>query len=54
MIITVSEPPPSAARCVPDEPFLRPDFLGDEVTGDRRYYNAHLRQYPYSLWRGGQ
>ena len=34
----------------PDEPFLRPDFLGDEVTGDRRYYNAHLRHYPYRMW----
>lgn len=36
----------------PDEPFLRPDFLGNEVTGDRRYYNAHLRRYPYCLWKG--
>ena len=35
----------------PDEPFLKPDFIGQEVTGDRRYYNSHLRQYPYRLWR---
>ncbi len=35
----------------PDEPYARPPFLGDEVTGDRRYYNAHLRRYPYRLWR---
>ena len=35
----------------PDEPFLRPSFLGDEVTGDRRYYNSHLRINPYKLWR---
>ena len=35
----------------PDEPFLRPSFLGDEVTGDRRYYNSHLRTNPYKLWR---
>ena len=34
----------------PYETFLRPDFLGDEVTGDRRYYNSHLRRYPYRLW----
>ena len=34
----------------PDETFLRPDFLGDEVTGGRRYYNSHLRRYPYRLW----
>lgn len=33
-----------------DEPFLRPDWLGEEVTGDRRYYNSQLRQNPYSKW----
>lgn len=25
-----------------DEPFLKPDFLGQEVTGDKRYYNSNL------------
>ena len=35
-----------------DEPFQHPAFLGDEVTGDRRYYNAHLRRYPYCMWGG--
>lgn len=35
----------------PDEPFEKPSFIGEEVTGDRRYYNAHLRQNPYKLWR---
>lgn len=35
----------------PDEPFEKPDFIGNEVTGDRRYYNSHLRQYPYCLWK---
>lgn len=25
-----------------DEAYERPDFLGEEVTGDRRYYNSHL------------
>ena len=34
----------------PDEPFDRPPFLGMEVTGDRRYYNSHLRQNPYKFW----
>ena len=33
-----------------DEPYEKPDFIGQEVTGDRRYYNSHLRKYPYSLW----
>jgi CYTH domain-containing protein len=35
----------------PDESFEKPDFIGTEVTGDRRYYNAHLRVNPYCLWR---
>lgn len=34
----------------PDEPFEKPDFIGQEVTGDRRYYNSHLRQYPFKEW----
>lgn len=34
-----------------DEPFCRPDFIGDEVTGDRRFYNSSLRSMPFSLWR---
>lgn len=33
-----------------NEPFERPPFLGREVTGDRRYYNSHLRQKPYTQW----
>ena len=35
----------------PDEPFLKPDFIGKEVTGDRRYYNSHLRGNPYRMWK---
>ena len=35
-----------------DEPFEKPDFIGDEVTGDRRFYNAHMRQMPFIVWRG--
>ena len=33
-----------------DEPFEKPDFIGKEVTGDRRYYNGHLSKNPYKLW----
>ena len=33
-----------------DECFEKPDFIGEEVTGDRRYYNGHLRKYPFKLW----
>ena len=34
-----------------DEHFLKPDFVGREVTGDRRFYNSHMRNYPYKLWK---
>ncbi|MGN1263177.1 MAG: CYTH domain-containing protein [Prevotella sp.] len=33
-----------------DEPFEKPGFIGREVTGDRRFYNSHLRQYPFCIW----
>ena len=32
------------------EPFERPAFLGEEVTGDRRYYNSQLMKNPYKEW----
>lgn len=35
----------------PDETFERPAWLGDEVTGDKRYYNSQLLQHPYSTWK---
>ena len=31
----------------PDDPIIPPDFLGKEVTGDRRYYNSQLSLHPY-------
>lgn len=33
-----------------DEPFARPSWVGDEVTGDPRYYNSYLSQTPYNKW----
>lgn len=33
-----------------DEAFERPAFLGEEVTGDRKYYNSSLRLHPYKQW----
>ena len=33
-----------------DEAFERPDWLGPEVTGDRRYYNSYLSKFPYKTW----
>ena len=34
----------------PDEVFERQDWLGQEVTGDRRYSNSHLARHPYKEW----
>ena len=34
----------------PDESFEKPDFIGKEVTGDSRFYNGHLRKFPFNLW----
>lgn len=34
-----------------DEPFDRPPFLGDEVTGDSHYYNAYISKHPYPTWK---
>ena len=33
-----------------DEVFEKPEFIGNEVTGDHRYYNAYLAVNPYSKW----
>lgn len=34
----------------PDEAFEKPDWVGDEVTYDPRYYNTRLASNPYRLW----
>ncbi len=34
----------------PDEPFARPDWLGEDVSNDIRYYNSRLARYPYKTW----
>ena len=34
-----------------DEEFLRPDWLGEEVTGDRHYHNSMLLNNPYVNWK---
>jgi CYTH domain-containing protein len=33
-----------------DAAFERPDWLGDEVTHDPRYFNSNLASSPYSTW----
>ncbi|MDI1254910.1 MAG: CYTH domain-containing protein [Flavobacterium sp.] len=32
------------------ETFKKPNWLGKEVTGDERYYNAYLSKKPYKNW----
>ena len=39
------------ALATEDEPFERPDFIGMEVTGDKRFYNSHMLANPFSAWR---
>ena len=34
----------------PDEPFERPDWAGEDVSHDERYYNSQLARYPYQTW----
>ena len=33
-----------------NEEFIKPAWLGDEVTGDKKYYNSSLMKTPYNLW----
>lgn len=33
-----------------DEYFTKPEWLGEEVTGDERYYNSKLSRVPYCIW----
>ena len=33
-----------------DETFVKPEWLGEEVTGDVKYYNSMLMKNPYKNW----
>ena len=33
-----------------DEHFVKPTWLGEEVTGDIRYYNSNLSKNPFQTW----
>lgn len=33
-----------------NEGFERPAWLGEEVTGDKRYYNSYLAKHPFTTW----
>jgi adenylate cyclase len=34
-----------------DEIFTKPEWLGSEVTNERRYYNNNLAVNPFTLWK---
>ena len=34
-----------------DEAFEKPDWIGQEVTGEKRYYNSSLIRMPYAQWQ---
>ncbi len=33
-----------------EDNFTKPDWLGEEVTGDKRYYNSQLSKNPFKNW----
>lgn len=34
-----------------NESFTKPDWLGEEVTGNIKYYNSQLSKQPYNTWQ---
>lgn len=36
------------------ESFELPSFIGEEITGDTRYYNSNLARHPYKTWDKGK
>lgn len=34
-----------------NESIILPTWLGQEVTGDKRYYNSYLSQHPFKSWK---
>lgn len=35
-----------------DEKFVKPAWVGEEVTGQKQYYNSELSKNPYKNWKG--
>ena len=35
----------------PDQPFLKPSWVGKEVTQDKKYYNSNIYLNPYKNWK---
>ena len=36
-----------------DQKFTLPDWISEEVSGDRRYYNSSLSEHPFQDWGAG-
>lgn len=34
-----------------NENFEKPEWLGEEVTGNKKYYNSYLSKFPYKEWQ---
>jgi len=34
-----------------DETFIKPNWLGEEVTGQIKYYNSQLCKHPFKIWK---
>ncbi len=34
-----------------DQFFAKPDWIGEQITGDPRYYNANLIAHPFNTWK---
>ena len=34
----------------PEHPFVKPSWIAEEVTGQRKYYNSHLSKLPFTKW----
>ena len=34
-----------------DETFIKPEWLGKEVTGKKKYYNSRLSKKPFKTWK---
>lgn len=33
-----------------DEFFEKPNYIGEEVTGQEKYYNSNLSKFPFNIW----
>ena len=34
-----------------NQKFIKPNWVGEEVSSDKKYYNYNLAEKPYSLWK---